>query len=215
MKRSECEFVFGGTFDPVHLGHLEIVKSIGELAPSCKIRLLPCAIPALKGKPQTSFQHRVNMLSLVAKDYPNVSIDQREFKRCEKSYTLDTLVELQRESSNKLNVFVMGADSLATFESWYRWQEINQFCHLLIFNRADNNDYQLDKLVAAAGFSLVDHLEDLTSKASGLALLHTMPDMPQASSEIRKAIQAGIGLDSLLPQSVIEYISRNHLYESE
>ena len=211
----DCEFVFGGTFDPVHLGHIEIIKTINQIAPNSGIRILPCAIPALKNKPQTTFEQRVAMLMLATEEFATAQIDKRESLREKTSYTIETLIELRAEFPSKTFVFVMGADSIASFKNWFRWQEIHQYCHLLVVSRADSHSYQLDQLVQQAGFDLTEKVTDLELQDHGLALVISMRDMPQASNQIRKAVTFGKALDSLLPNSVIEYISKNHLYESD
>lgn len=214
MSKSSCEFIFGGTFDPIHLGHLEIIKALNELSPNHSIRIIPCAIPPLKDAPQTSFKERLNMISLATKSFANVLIDSRESQRDKPSYTIDTLHELNHAFPENTFIFVMGADSIASFKQWHDWQQLANFCHLVIVNRDNEQDSSIEELAVDAGFKLAEQFTDL-AQGHGVAMSLKMPAMPHASKQIRKTIAAGHPLDSLLPQSVIEYIRQNHLYESD
>ena len=210
-----CELFFGGTFDPVHFGHLAIIQSLREFAPGATIRLVPCAIPPLKSAPKTQFEHRLAMLKLVTEPIPEITIDCRESERERPSYTVDTLQDIASEAGDKCFVLILGLDSLLDLQRWYQWQRLSQMCHLLVINRPGNDFSQAQKQVTDSGFNLVRSYEELTKTLHGNGLLLKMADKPHSSTEIRDAINNNLPLDSLLPQSVIEYIRKNHLYKSE
>lgn len=209
------EFVFGGTFDPVHFGHIEIVELLSNFERRWPIRVIPCAVPALKSTPQVSFEHRVAMLKLALNRYPQVVIDERESHRQQTSYTVDTLHSLRMEQPATELIFVVGADSLADIEHWYQWQKLRSLCHLLVLNRPGYSIESLQNKITASGFLLVTNFTKLCQLKCGNLLALTMPERPQSSTEIRNTVINNQPLDSMLPQSVIEYIGNHHLYKSK
>ncbi|WP_444996914.1 nicotinate-nucleotide adenylyltransferase [Aliikangiella sp. IMCC44359] len=211
----QFEFLFGGTFDPVHYGHIGVIEALTQLSPDIPIRLLPCAIPALKSLPQTTFQQRVEMLELGVSNYSSVIIDQREQLRSKPSYTYETLEMLRQDYSNKRFFLVMGMDSLLSLKQWFQWKSLSQICHLVIVNRPGVTISQAEQACKACGFYLEQTFEKVTLYPVGRCFLLKMPEKKQSSTEIRHLIKNKRTLDSMLPQSVIEYIRNNHLYESE
>jgi len=213
---SHIEFVFGGTFDPVHFGHIAIVQALVKLAPQILIRLIPCALPALKSKPATSFEHRVNMLKLAAKDFENTLIDERENDRNGASYTVDTLGSLRNEFDKRVFILVMGADTAGKLTRWHDWQKLTSLCHIAVLNRAGNSLKEIETEIAKSGFMLHKKFLELTQKSSGLAFMLEMPEKQQSSSQIRHSFRQycenNLELDSMLPQSVIKYVVKHRLY---
>lgn len=228
LQTSQYEFLFGGTFDPIHLGHLAIIKALQQLAPELSIRLLPCAIPPLKQQPLTSYQQRIEMLELALAEelsvavqsqsqtgsaIDNISIDQREQKRQRASYTMETLQELQQDFPHNRFILVVGSDSLHDLPRWYQWRKLSGYCHLLVLNRPG---YQIDELktrLSAAGFDYCKNFQNLTKQPAGLGFCLKMPEMSQSSSEIRRLIRNNQSLDSMLSKSVIEYIHKKAIYQ--
>lgn len=211
----QLEFLFGGTFDPFHLGHLAIIERLQLLADDMPVRLLPCAIPPLKSKPSTLFNQRVEMLKAAIQGISNIVIDPRESERSQPSYTVDTLIQLKQEYPRVGIVLVMGMDSLADIMQWHQWQKLAELCHLLVVNRPGSEINELKTHMINACFQPVDTLESLKKAANGLAMCVKMPEKPHSSTQIRSDIKNQQPLDSLLPQSVIEYIRQHQLYQSE
>lgn len=211
----QFEFLFGGTFDPVHYGHIGIIDALVQLSPDIPVRLLPCAIPALKSLPQTTFQQRVDMLKLVVAKNSSIIIDQREQLRSKPSYTYETLEMLRQDYPDKQFFLVMGMDSLLNLKQWFQWKSLSQMCHLVVVNRPGVSVIQAEQACKASGFYLEQDFEKMALYAVGRCFLLKMPEKKQSSTEIRHLIRNKQVLDSMLPQSVIEYIHNNHLYESE
>ncbi|TQV85448.1 nicotinate-nucleotide adenylyltransferase [Aliikangiella coralliicola] len=212
---SSLEFLYGGTFDPVHYGHLAIIDGLRTLAPDTPIRIIPCAVPALKGKPSTLFEQRVEMLELATENFKQIIIDQREVDREGASYTLDTLVTLKKDYPDKQFVLVMGADTVASIQQWYQWQKLSQICHLLIFNRPGISNEAVEQATKDADFRLVESFNALTTMKAGNAYFQIMKEKIHSSTQIKQSVRNKLTLDSMLPESVIEYICQNHLYMSE
>lgn len=212
---SDTEFVFGGTFDPIHRGHLAIIKRLEQISKSTPVRIIPCAIPPLKLQPNTSFEDRVTMLRLATQEFSSVIIDERESLRQRPSYTVETLQQLHQEIPNRILVLVMGMDTLADIGRWYQWQMLSQMCHLLVLNRPGIQIIELESHIQNAGYRQVETFAALKTAANGLAMCVNMPEMLHSSTQIRGSIDSQQPLDSLLPRSVIEYIHQHQLYQSE
>jgi nicotinate-nucleotide adenylyltransferase len=210
---NSVEFVFGGTFDPIHNGHLAIIEALTHQAPECTIRLIPCSVPALKSLPGTSFEQRQEMLSLATNRLPNIIIDQRESKREGASYMVDTLSSLTGEFPHKRLILVMGADSVVELTRWHQWQKLTKLCHLLVINRPGISQYLINSAVSKSQFSLCEDFQKLKKTKSSLAFLLKMPEKAESSTQIRQFRDNNLELDSLLPQSVIKYITSHHLYQ--
>ena len=210
-----AEFVFGGTFDPVHFGHLAIIDALQTLSPETAIRVLLCALPPLKSKPQTAYADRLTLLKLALTDRRGVIIDTREQRRDSPSYTVESLASLKQAHPDHCFVLVMGMDSLLTLQQWYHWQQLASMCHVLVINRPGSDLSQAQSIMRATGFTPVASFDALVAGRSGNGMALTMPEKMHSSTTIRKAITDKVALDTLLPPSVIDYISNNHLYESE
>ena len=131
--------LFGGTFDPIHMGHILPIKKAAEQLSLDNIHIIPANIPPHKSKTQSNSFHRSKMVKIVCQHEPLFSFDGRELQRKKASYTVDSLREIVKEfSDKKQNVnlyFFMGMDSLNTFTSWYQWQEILSLCSLVVMPR--------------------------------------------------------------------------------
>ena len=195
------EFVFGGTFDPVHNGHIAIIKALNQLAPQYPVRLIPCFVPALKAEPTSSFKQRIEMLSMAVESIPNIIIDQRESTREGASFMVDTLQSL-----------VMGADSALELTRWHQWQRLSSLCHLLVLNRPGISQLLINSAVSKSLFKLCEGFQNLEKAQSGMSYLLKMPEKAESSTQIRQFRDNNLELDSLLPQSVIKYITSHQLY---
>ena len=211
----KIQFIFGGTFDPVHLGHLAIIDAIKPLSKTATIRILLCALPALKSQPQTSFKSRLTMLQLALKADHRVIIDTREKERQEPSYTFDSLISLRKDFPDSAFILVMGMDSLQDIQQWYHWQDLATVCHLLVINRPGSDINAAHGLMQASGFKPVAEFSQLIASSKGNGMVLKMTEKEQSSTAIREAIKRKLALGSLLTQPVIDYISNHHLYESE
>jgi nicotinate-nucleotide adenylyltransferase len=227
MLKQDFECLFGGTFDPVHLGHLAIIDVLQAAFPSTVVRIVPSAVPALKRQPDTTFQQRLEMLELAISGYNDCIIDDCEYLRQSKvaesaghqqiysSYTIDTLDYFKEISPNKTMLLVIGMDNLANFKHWHQWQSFADNCHLVVINRSGITLANEKTLIKSIGFELCDKPNELFNEKKGMGIFLKMPDMPQSSTEIRKSLKNSSEIDSMLPKSVIEYIQAHKLYLSK
>ena len=128
-------FLFGGTFNPVHYGHLRLVENLHNLMPEAVVRMMPSATPPHRDAPDVSAEHRLNMVRLATQSMNHVVVDDRELKRQGPSYTSLSIDELATEYPNTAKILVMGDDAMAGFQSWHRWQDIIQQANILVIAR--------------------------------------------------------------------------------
>jgi nicotinate-nucleotide adenylyltransferase len=130
------EALFGGTFDPIHFGHLKPVEVLAAQVGLKKVTLLPNNVPPHRPQPEASPSQRVEMVRLAIADLPLFDLDLREMQRDTPSFTLETLTELRAERGDDQPLaFIIGQDSLLTLHKWHRWEELLSLCHLLVCKR--------------------------------------------------------------------------------
>ena len=128
--------LFGGTFDPVHIGHLRSALETAELLGLDELRLLPAARPPHRETPQVSAQQRLAMVELAVAGVAPLTVDARELARDKPSYTIDTLESLRAELGSEAQLFLMvGWDAFCGLPTWHRWDELLQHCHMLVLQR--------------------------------------------------------------------------------
>ncbi|GMG86449.1 nicotinate-nucleotide adenylyltransferase [Biformimicrobium ophioploci] len=206
--------IFGGTFNPVHFGHLRMALELRETLDFDEMRLLPCSLPPHKEEPGVSAQHRLEMLRLATEQCPGLAVDDRELRRAGPSYSYDTLAEIRAElGPARPLVFCMGLDSLVKLDSWYRWQELLQLTHIVAVSRpgwrlpAEGAVAEL--IVQAAGSAA-----QLAAEPAGRLLVLEQTLLPISSTRIRALVREGRSPRYLLPERVWQYISEQRLYKA-
>lgn len=201
--------VFGGTFDPPHLGHIETVRLVRERFPKARLIVLPAAAPALargdqKPGPAASFAQRLEMCRLAFAPFADVEVSSLEKDLPAPNYTVKTLALLQRMNPNAKLGWIMGADQLRSFPRWHDPARILTLAHVIVLPRAD--DHPTAKDVAA----VLNEMNLEPSWAKRMTVL-TMAPPPYASRLIREGLQARGRVEGL-PGAVAAYIEDQHLY---
>ena len=130
--------LLGGTFNPIHFGHLRMAQELAESLNLDEVRFIPSANPPHKHAPLVSAEQRATMVRLAIADNPLFKFDDRELNRTGASFTIDTLVSLRDELGEKTSlVLIMGSDAFIKFDTWHRWQEIIKLCHIALVQRPD------------------------------------------------------------------------------
>ncbi|HSI28274.1 MAG: nicotinate-nucleotide adenylyltransferase [Methylophilus sp.] len=208
--------LFGGTFNPIHNGHLVLAKTALDTLHCSQIRFIPAAIPPHKAIPAVTAQHRANMVQLAIADHTEFILDTCELDRQGPSYTTETLHLLRHRLPDKALCLIMGQDSYLKLPSWHRWLELLDYCHLLIVHRADvEHTLQLHAAHENRLVDITDAPREFAEQAHGLIsyLPVTPPDI--SSTRIREALgQADIASVPGIPEKVLQYIKSNHLYQS-
>ena len=195
--------VFGGTFDPVHLGHLHAARVAREALGGVPVALLPAARPWHRPAPCASAAHRCRMLELAAAG-EDFTVSRLEIDRPGPSYAVDTLGELRASDSV---VWCIGNDALDALGTWHRAEQLPALCNLLVFARPGSARSR-----PRHGFEIVDTAADLAARRSGGVHFQTTPMLDISATAVRRAISSGDDASALLPRQVWNYVRRHGLY---
>lgn len=204
--------LLGGTFDPVHYGHLRPALELVDELGLDHVRLIPCGQPPHRAPPVADADHRLTMLRLATVGEPRLRIDERELRRAGPSYMVDTLLSLREELGAAPLGLILGMDAFCGLASWHRWRELPELCHLLVMQRpggAPPAHGELAELVAARR---VDHVEALQGRAAGGIVFCAVTQLDISASRIRALVAAGRSPRYLLPDAVHDYLRAAHLY---
>ncbi len=196
--------IYGGSFDPVHLGHLKTATSIKNELDIERLFLLPCYQPVHKQSLNYSSEQRLKMLSLAIQDFPELEIDTREILREGSSFMIDTLIELVEEFNNHTICLIIGMDSFINFKTWKQWDEFADLVHMVVLPRSGD---QPDKK-SLDTFDLAKDKEHLKSELTGLLYFSNSKLIDISSSDIRDKIANDQDLDQLVPSSVINFLQK-------
>ena len=203
--------LLGGSFDPVHVGHIALARAAQSALLLDEVRFIPAGIAWQKGGAVASAGDRVAMLQLALGSEPGWIIDHCELQRPGASYTIDTLLELRAAlGPEPALVLLLGADQFRNLPSWQRFGELPTHCHLAVTQRAPRQlsdlPEPLEALLAARGS------DALPDAPAGSIVFFNMPPVPVSSSGIRAQLAAGQQPAELLPPGVLDYIEGKHLY---
>lgn len=199
--------IFGGTFDPPHLGHLVPVAAAAEQANLNQVWLMPTYIPPHKVRADiTDPFHRTGMVALAIQNYPNFRLSTYELTLGRMSYTVDTIRELKKNLNDDDTIhFIIGTDSFLEIDTWHQWQNLIQLCDFIIINRGTGEKELKQKL---------EYLEnELQTQLSNKFLFAKTPYLPISSTEIRAAASQKESLAGLVSPEVALYIERHALYQ--
>lgn len=203
--------IFGGTFDPVHYGHLRAVIEVGEIFGLEQVRLIPNKTPPHRLEPSASASMRLEMLQLAACTLSNVVIDTRELDREGPSYMVDTLSSLRSDFPERPLLLFVGSDAFNGLTTWHRWRELFDHTHIVVMTRPGSsaqpeNDFWDVLQVFEAG--------DLARYKAGKLFFQPITQLDISASAIRKMIAEKRDPRFLLPDAVLDYIHSHHLYQN-
>ncbi|MBN9123397.1 MAG: nicotinate-nucleotide adenylyltransferase [Nitrosospira sp.] len=210
--------VFGGTFDPIHYGHLRVAEEIAEMIGLQEMRFIPARRPRLREAPVAPYCHREAMVHIAIECNPAFILDGRETRSSGVSYSVETLRELKRElGADAILCFIVGADAFTRFAQWHDWLEIFDLCHLIIVRRPGvelnmNRDNLPPELWEACAQRWVANPDDLRKARSGLIFPAPTILLDISATAIRVRLAAGKSVRYLLPDATLDYISAHHLY---
>lgn len=207
--------ILGGTFDPVHFGHLRLAQEVADALSLAEVRFIPGGTPPHRATPRTSAAHRVAMVGLAIADNPLFVVDERETRRDGLSYTFDTLTELRGELGATCPlVLIMGADAFLAFHTWHRWPEIFGLAHIAVAHRpgAALSTIADESLAREFARRRADKLELIQKAPSGSIAEVPITALDISATAIRTAISARRSARYLTPADVLAYIDRNSLF---
>ena len=206
--------ILGGTFDPIHIGHLRAAVEVVEILGLDELKLIPSARPPHRKAPQVSAADRLAMARTAVQGIEQLSVDDRELCRDCPSWTIDTLESLRSELQPADQLFLLlGWDAFCGLPGWHRWQELLQHCHLLVLQRPDADEEApeaLRDLLAAR--SVADPLA-LDGPGGNIAFVWQTP-LAISATHIRQLLASGRSVRFLLPDSVLTYIHAHRLYRT-
>jgi nicotinate-nucleotide adenylyltransferase len=213
---NELRLYLGGSFDPIHHGHLQSASELAKRLSAQHTWLLPAKLSPLKQRTHVSDQHRLKMLQLATCEYPDLKIDEREMHREGASYSHKTLKELRAEVGPNISVvFAMGMDSFNHLDRWNQWQNLTDHAHLAVFSRPGYSGQFSPALNDWLAPRRIERPEQLLTRPHGLIWLTELTPFAISSTQLREQLSQQPNLNALsswTPTSVASYILENHLY---
>ena len=208
--------ILGGTFDPIHLGHIQPAINTAEFLNLKQIALLPAHIPPHKKQTTATAKHRKAMVELVCQAYDLFSLDERELHKDSPSYTVETLQAIKNEHSNSQVFFIIGMDSLLNFTSWHRWQDILTLCHLVVNTRPEHDLTNASPETLALINKHQMTLQEIETQSAGGIIIRNDESWQISSTEIRAQLKHSPSKfdtnKQMLCQDVYHYINEHQLY---
>jgi nicotinate-nucleotide adenylyltransferase len=203
--------ILGGTFDPIHFGHLRAAQEIYEELTLDEIRLIPCKHPPHRSTPLASAADRLAMVRLAARG-TKLIVDDREIDRPGPSYTVDTLVSLRDELPHASLNLMVGVDAFLGLPHWHNWKKIIQLANIIVMHRHGWNIPTTGIIPELLENHKLDSSKKITEYLHGKIIQLGITSLEITATTIRSLIQTGHSPDFLLPNSVMEYIQHHRLY---
>lgn len=203
--------VFGGTFDPVHIGHLRTALEVADALALSEVRMIPSAHPPHRNAAESS-RHRAQMLRLALAGQDRLRFDDHELLRAGPSYMVDTLGELRAQAPDRPLVLILGVDAFAGLPSWKSWQQIFELAHIAVMTRPGHPPDYPGSLTVEIAQRQVCEIDDLADDDAGRIAMVSVTQLPISSTGIRQLILSGRDPRFLLPAAVLDYIQSQGLY---
>ena len=205
--------VFGGTFNPIHYGHLRSALELVERLQLDHLRMMPCNAPPHRSAPSCPAEHRAAMVELAVAGEDTLHCDRRELARPGTSYTVTSLEEIRAELGEDTGLcLVMGGDALAEINTWHRWRELLDLAHIVVIARPGWDLPTEGEVACWVHDHRLQDRGDLRRRARGGILLESLRPLAISSTEIRALLAAGRSVRYLVPEPVLDYIHTHALY---
>ncbi|HET8708254.1 MAG TPA: nicotinate-nucleotide adenylyltransferase [Pseudomonadales bacterium] len=211
---SALRVLVGGTFNPIHFGHLRSALELAEALNAPQVHLLPCHIPPHRVQPSVPSSLRLKLIELAIADEPRLAVDARELEHERYSYSLHTLKAVREEiGAESPLIFALGMDAFLGIESWHQWQDLFQLAHFVVFTRPGAKPQHMSAhLKAFFEAHRSDDSAPLINTPCGRIWMFPVTALDISSTRIRQLIAAGNSPRYLLPGAVWDYIQMNRLY---
>ena len=200
--------ILGGSFDPIHYGHLRTALDVQQGLELDELRLIPLRDPPHRAQPASSPEQRLEMLQAAITGATGLSVDQRELERSGKSYSLLTLQSLREELGDTPICLILGQDAFQGFPGWHEPDQILQLAHLVVMQRLGETGQ------SPYPGRMLTNPEELRSSPAGKIYLQPVTQLEISSTRIREMLQRGQSPRFLLPDAVLEIIERDGLYRN-
>ena len=205
--------ILGGTFDPVHNGHIACADYVQRECGLDTVRLMPCHLPPHRATPGVSAEQRAAMVQLAIAGYPKLALERLELDKQSPSYTVDSLQLLHQREPDSRFYFIIGMDSLCYFRQWKNWQRVLQLAHLLVCERPGYQATEGDAPFLLQQYGVADIAVLQQSTAGGILLLDN-PLFAISATDIRRQLQQHSTAGSALDPAVLNYIQLQQLYQA-
>lgn len=212
--------IFGGTFDPIHHGHLRLAQEALEQCRLGAVRFIPSGTPPHRAAPLAAAEHRLQMARLAIHGQPGFVLDEREAHRTDKCYSVDTFSALRAEFGLQQPLcLLLGSDAFLQLHTWHQWERLFELTHIVVMQRPGR---PVGNAMAQADASLRQQYQTrlaptpqlLHESASGLIVVLDMPQLDISATDIRSRAAQNKNLRYLLPDAVAHYIKINQLYKT-
>lgn len=211
--------VLGGTFNPIHLGHISIAQQVARALDFNQVRFIPAAQPPHKPAPKVSAQQRAEMVQLAIQDYPNFVLDTTELTRTGPSYTVDTLKLLHLAYPKSRFCLILGWDAFSKINTWHEWESLFSLAHIALVQRPQQQQNSLTMEIKNEFEKRLRQLSEAKTfmHTQNAGLICEVPTFPLtiSSTEIRQQLAQEQTPQGLLPSAVIDYIRKNQLYKNQ
>jgi nicotinate-nucleotide adenylyltransferase len=204
--------ILGGTFDPVHHGHLRLALELYERLGLAEVRLVPSARPPHRQQPSASAEQRLAMLRAAVGKTPGLRVEDRELRRPGPSYMFDTLSEIRAEAGRVPLCLLLGMDAFMGLPGWHRWRELIELAHLVVVRRPNTVSPLEPTMREFLTTYQARHEDELRGGEAGRILIHEIPALTVSATEIRTMLATGRNPRYLLPDAVLAVIEREQLY---
>lgn len=206
--------IFGGTFDPIHYGHLRPLLEVKQALGLDEVRLIPAYFPPHRDAPGAAVEQRLAMLRLATDDVPGFVIDERELERGGRSYTVDTLQSLRNEIGAATPLcLIMGLDAFVDLHEWHEWRRLGQLAHIVVTQRPGAELPRSGPVAELMATARATDVAQLQQQAAGKIWFQAVTQLEISATAIREQLACGQDIRFLLPEPVRHHIEREALYQ--
>lgn len=206
--------VFGGTFDPIHFGHLRTAFEMLQALRFGEVRFMPCGTPPHRGRPHADARLRLEMVRAATEGQPGFVVDDRELHREGPSYSVDTLSALRAEFPLQPLALIIGMDAFLSLTKWYQWREILQLAHIVVAHRPGWRAPDIGPLGELLADRGTHRIGDLHDAKSGHIYIHDVTQLEISSTEIRELVAVDRDPRFLMPDAVRAVIHDSGCYRA-
>lgn len=206
--------VMGGSFDPVHIGHLRVAIEARDHLHVDQLRLIPCGRPPHRDKSIATAAQRLHMLELAVADEQALMADDREISKNRLSYTVDTLTDLREESGQQPICLIIGADAYQQLNTWHQWKRLFDLAHLIVVQRPGYTISTSTEVIEYTAQRCIENPQQLTKQSAGSVYFLQIPALEISSTRIRALVSEGKSIRYLVPDSVNQWMQEQQIYSS-